>query len=179
MLQVLSCLSCAQLFATLWTVVCQAPLSMGILQIRILEWVARSSFRRSFQIRNRTQISCIVGGFFTAWATREAQILEWVVYPFSRGSAQPRNWTRVSHIAGNSSPAEPPGKPPDNTTILYINWIKVQQVQTICPWLYKHFFHVLTVTTTKKVEGVVLSICNTRIKISTIGFRLQPGVFPM
>ena len=25
----LSCLSCVQLFATLWTVVCQAPLSMG------------------------------------------------------------------------------------------------------------------------------------------------------
>ena len=29
-----------QLFATLWTVACQAPLSMGILKARILEWVA-------------------------------------------------------------------------------------------------------------------------------------------
>ena len=29
-----------QLFVTLWTVACQAPLSMGILQERILEWVA-------------------------------------------------------------------------------------------------------------------------------------------
>ena len=33
--------------ATSWTVACQAPLSMGILQARILEWVA-SSFSRGF-----------------------------------------------------------------------------------------------------------------------------------
>ena len=33
-------LSHVQLFATPWTVGCQAPLSMGILQARILEWVA-------------------------------------------------------------------------------------------------------------------------------------------
>ena len=36
---VLSHFSCAQLFATLWTVAHQAALS-GILQARILEWVA-------------------------------------------------------------------------------------------------------------------------------------------
>ena len=34
-------LSRVQLFATPWTVACQAPLSTGILQARILEWVAR------------------------------------------------------------------------------------------------------------------------------------------
>ena len=33
-------LSYVQLFATLWAVAHQAPLSMGILQARILEWVA-------------------------------------------------------------------------------------------------------------------------------------------
>ena len=33
-------LSCVQLFATPWTVACQAPLCMGILQARRLEWVA-------------------------------------------------------------------------------------------------------------------------------------------
>ena len=32
-----------RLFATLWTVAHQAPLSMGILQARILEWVDMSS----------------------------------------------------------------------------------------------------------------------------------------
>ena len=30
-------------FATLWTVACQAFLSMGILQVRILEWVTMPS----------------------------------------------------------------------------------------------------------------------------------------
>ena len=33
-------LSHVRLFVTPWTVACQAPLSMGILQARILEWVA-------------------------------------------------------------------------------------------------------------------------------------------
>ena len=36
-----------RLFATSWTIACQAPLSMGILQARILEWVAIYSFRAS------------------------------------------------------------------------------------------------------------------------------------
>ena len=39
----------------------------GILQARILEWVAISSSRGSFQPRDRTHISCITGGFFTHW----------------------------------------------------------------------------------------------------------------
>ena len=34
-----------QLCASPWTITRQAPLSMGILQVRILEWVARSSSR--------------------------------------------------------------------------------------------------------------------------------------
>ena len=44
--------SSVQLCATLWTVACQAPLSMGILQARILEWVAMSSSRGSSQHRS-------------------------------------------------------------------------------------------------------------------------------
>ena len=45
----------------------------GILQARILEWVAFPFSRGSFQPRDRTQVSCIAGGFFTSWATGEAQ----------------------------------------------------------------------------------------------------------
>ena len=41
-----------QLFGTLWTVARQAPLSMGILQARILKWVAMPSFRGSFRLRD-------------------------------------------------------------------------------------------------------------------------------
>ena len=47
----------------------------GILQARILEWLAFSFSRRSSQPRDQTQVSCIAGGFFTSQATREAQQL--------------------------------------------------------------------------------------------------------
>ena len=45
----------------------------GILQARILEWVAFPFSRGPSQPRDRTQVSCIAGRFFTSWATREAQ----------------------------------------------------------------------------------------------------------
>ena len=45
----------------------------GILQARILEWVAFPSSRGSSQPRDQTQVYHIVGRFFTSWATREAQ----------------------------------------------------------------------------------------------------------
>ena len=44
-----------------------------ILQARILEWVAVPFFRRSLQPRDRMQVSCIAGRFFTIWATRDSQ----------------------------------------------------------------------------------------------------------
>ena len=40
---------------------------------RILEWVAVSFPMGSFQPRDWTQVSHNAGGFFTLWATREAQ----------------------------------------------------------------------------------------------------------
>ena len=48
-----------------WTLACQAPLSMGILQARILKWVAMPSSRGSSQPRDPTQVSSNAGGFFT------------------------------------------------------------------------------------------------------------------
>ena len=45
----------------------------GILQVRILEWVALTLSRGSSQPRDRTQVSCIAGGLFTSWTIREAQ----------------------------------------------------------------------------------------------------------
>ena len=44
----------------------------GILQARILEWVAFPFSRRSLQPGDQTQVSHIAGEFFTSWATREA-----------------------------------------------------------------------------------------------------------
>ena len=40
---------------------------------RILEWVAIPFSRRSSQPRDWTWVSCTAGGFFTVWATNEAQ----------------------------------------------------------------------------------------------------------
>ena len=45
----------------------------GILQARILEWVAFPFSRGSSQPRVRTQVSSIAGRFFTSWTIREAQ----------------------------------------------------------------------------------------------------------
>ena len=44
----------------------------GILQARILEWVAVPISKGSSQPRDWTQVSRIAGGFFTNWAMREA-----------------------------------------------------------------------------------------------------------
>ena len=41
----------------------------GILQARILEWVAFPFSSGSSQPRDQTQVSYIAGGFFTSWAT--------------------------------------------------------------------------------------------------------------
>ena len=46
----------------------------GILQARILEWVANLLSRESSQPRDQTGVSCIAGGFFTGWATREVPV---------------------------------------------------------------------------------------------------------
>ena len=45
----------------------------GILLARILEWVAFPLSRGSSQPRDWNQVSHIARGFFTSWATREAQ----------------------------------------------------------------------------------------------------------
>ena len=50
----LACLlSCVQLFMTPWTIACQAPQSMRILQVRIWPWVSMPSSRGSSQPRDQ------------------------------------------------------------------------------------------------------------------------------
>ena len=71
----LKSLSCVRLFATPWTVAYQAPLSMGFFQAIVLEWIAISFSRGSSWPRDRTQVSCIVDGRFTVWATKEVHYI--------------------------------------------------------------------------------------------------------
>ena len=56
-----------------WSLPCSSIPEIS--QARILKWVAISSSRRSFWLRDRTLISCVqqeAGGFFTSSATWEA-----------------------------------------------------------------------------------------------------------
>ena len=60
---------------------------------RILEWVAISFSRASSWPRDWTWVSCIAGGFFIIWATKEAQTVD-MKWKYSTGSYQ-----RISHFS--------------------------------------------------------------------------------
>ena len=70
--QILLLLSCFNLVRLCGPMDCSRPGSSvhGILQARILKWVAMPSSKSSSQPKDRTQISCIAGRFFTIWASR-------------------------------------------------------------------------------------------------------------
>ena len=82
-------LSCVQLFVTPWTVAHQAPLSMGILQASILEWVAISFPRGSFWPRDGTPISCIG---------------RWIIYPLGHKGNPYTQFKSWMHIIPNTAP---------------------------------------------------------------------------
>ena len=63
-------LSCEWLFAMDYTL--PGSSVHGILQARILKWVAIPFSRETSQPRDQTQISHTAGRFFTVWTTRKA-----------------------------------------------------------------------------------------------------------
>ena len=73
--------SCPTLCDPMDPIACQAPLSMRILQARILEWVAYPFSSGSSWPRSQTGISCIAGGSFTNWAIREAPQVMIIINP--------------------------------------------------------------------------------------------------
>ena len=60
-----------------WTVARQALSVHGILQARILKWVAIPFSRGSSQPRDRTQVSCMASRFFTIWIDGSVYIIDW------------------------------------------------------------------------------------------------------
>ena len=56
----------------------------GILQARILGWVAIPFSREFSQPRDQTWVSHIAGRFFTVWATREAHTWYHIIYSLKR-----------------------------------------------------------------------------------------------
>ena len=94
---------------TPWTVAHQAPLSMGILQARILEWVVMPSSTWSTRPRGWTQALYIAGKFFTREALAALQV--------------------------DSLPAELPGKPRyKQHTWNFIEWGTLKVI-----WNFKTF----------------------------------------
>ena len=69
---VLSCSSCVQFFATLWTVACQTPPCMEFSKQEYWSELPFSFPGESPQSRDQTWVSRIAGRFFSIWATREA-----------------------------------------------------------------------------------------------------------
>jgi len=73
----------------------------GILQARILEWVADPFFRGIFPTqRLNPGLPHCRGILYCLSHHGSPSKLEWVAYPFSRDSSWPRDWTGVSCIAG-------------------------------------------------------------------------------
>ena len=69
----------------------------GILQVRILEWVAFPVSRGSSRPRTRPADSCVPEGFFTKWATREARRY-WRAPAEVKGGL---DWTGINQKTGN------------------------------------------------------------------------------
>ena len=84
-----------------WTVAHQAPLSMEILQARILEWVAMPSSRGIFSSQGLNPGLLPYRQILYHLSHQGSpRILEWVADPFSRGFSWSRNATRVSCSEG-------------------------------------------------------------------------------
>ena len=109
----------------------------GILQARILEWVAFPFFRGSSQARDWTQVSCIAADSLPAEPQGSPSILEWAAYPFSSRSSRPRNQTRISCIVGgfftNWAIREAQSIPIITLNLhLLFYWYKMRIVVTFC-----------------------------------------------
>ena len=78
----------------------------GILQARILEWIAVSFSRRIPTPGIKPKSSHCRWFLYHLSYQGSQRILEWTAYPFSSGSSQPRNQTGVSCLAGGFLPAE-------------------------------------------------------------------------
>ena len=63
--------NCSVVSHSLWPLNCSppGPSVHGMVQARILEWIAIPFSRGSSQSRDWTQVSCIAGRFFTIWVT--------------------------------------------------------------------------------------------------------------
>ena len=69
----------------------------GILQARILEWIAISFSRGSSRPKDWTQVSCIAGRCFNLWATREVGWNYILIMTYLRQTHIFRNYTFINN----------------------------------------------------------------------------------
>ena len=120
--------------------------------LRILEWVAHPFSRGSSQPRNRTQVSCTGGGFFTSWSTRAAHLHCGLhIFPAPRmicrcepGSV--KSWLSVLqrfplHRRQFKAPSTPPGYPSGLISYCsrFLSRLPCCFLNMFCPVLW--FFH--------------------------------------
>ena len=98
----------------------------GIFQARILEWVDYPFSRGSSQPRDRTQVSCTAGSFFTSWVTREAQEY-WSGLPISSPAdlSDPEIEPESPTLQEDSLPTELSGKVLTSYIHILILWIVI------------------------------------------------------
>ena len=134
----------------------QASLSMGILQARILEWVAMPFSRGSSQPRDWTWVSRIAGRFFTIWATREAQ----------------ESWSGLS--------CPPPGNLPDAGVkpVFVVQLLSSVQL-FVTPWTaaYQASLFFTTFQSLLKLMSIELVVPSNHL-ILCRPLLLQPSIFP-
>ena len=94
---------------------------LGILQARILEWVAFPFSRGSSQPRGQTQVSCTADWFFTSWATREAR----------------EYWSghSIPSPADLRDPGIKPGSPAIASWATYVWVVFCRSVAKLCAWV--------------------------------------------
>ena len=90
----------------------------GLLQARILEWIAMSFSRGSFQSRDQTQVSLIAGEFFTVWVTKETPEY-WS--GFSSVQLLSRVW--LCNPMNCSMPGLPVHQQLPESTQTYVHWV--------------------------------------------------------
>ena len=140
----------AQLCQTLWDPMdCSLPGSSvrGILQARILEWVAIPILQGIFPTQGwNPGLPYCRRILYHLSHQGSLRMLERVAYPFFRGSSWPRNWTRVFYTAGG----------------FFTNWATI---------LYCYFYYwqdICDPNTTNLKKEIV---CNTnRMQLNTLYF---------
>ena len=119
---------------------CRPPDSSvhGILQARILEWVAMPFSRGSSLPRDQTWVSCIAGRSFTVWATREAPKYKSTIFFFlllkdkllwKRPLGQQIQWRLFAKLLLDLFPS-PQGKQNEQIICMYLEIFS----QGLFPW---------------------------------------------